>query len=371
MHSRYDKKGPFLNSVVQGDRAHAQLPPKYPESGFGRHPAFVKRFSLERSVWMAQRHAPVRAGVYEMEIDDEIVYACWDGHSWSCADALVPSQAPWRGLANDPYMPYVTFEDPPGTLRPGVAIAGYVEHSDPSSPRVRLVHVAKTIRSKDGDLLTVCGHVSRSQTPLRLWCDTLAIKAVDGDRPELCAVCASLTFDGDPAGAQADPEGHAPGELQANPAQNPRPDNTAVPTPATQPVLRTLNPQFAVKQRMRFSGGISYRNYPTGSSARVFELLSTDRVQLELVSAVDDNDVPSSVLRAIATRQGQDGRYRTGLVQLTTPEGRPHPYGHAEFTFAIWHLTEEMVRIEGWWKDEDGTKYPFSQALPRVRELTT
>jgi hypothetical protein len=340
----------------------------YPEAGFGRHPAVGKRFSLERSGWLSQRHAPVQAGVYEMQNDGEIVYAYWNGRSWSRAGRSVPPQAPWRGLANDPYMPYVTFDDPPGTLRPGVAMAGYVEHSDPSSPRVRLVHVAKTIRSKDGDLLTMCGHMSRSQTPLHLWCDTLAIKAVDADRPELCAVCASLTFDNNPAGAQADPETNVLGGLQAEARQVPAPGSPVITTTVNRAASQASGVQGALRQRMRFSGIISYSNYSSGSSARVFELLSTDRVQLELVSAFKDTDVPSSVLRAIATRRGQDPHYRTGLVQLTTIEGRPHPHGQAEFNFVIWHLTEEMVKIEGCWKDENGAKYPFNQLLPRVRE---
>lgn len=347
--------------------------PLFPESGFAAHPAISKQFNLERSGWRTQRHKPARRGTYEMLINGKIVYAHWNEHSWTSEGRAVPSKAKWRGLAYDPDMPCVTYIDPPAALLPGVAIGGYVENYDPSSPRVRLIHVAKPFRSKDGELLTMCGHMSRSRTPLRLWCDTPAIKMVDGYQPELCTVCASRTFRKtsavgvEPASESvAAPNSHEqPGQ---DSAQEPAIEHVASHSSPDQPVPRPAAAKGAPTRPIRFAGGIGYENYHTGSTAKTFELLDKDRVAVELISRVDEPGMPSSVLDAIAYRVGPRAFYRTGMVPLTTPNGEPHPYNRAELSFTIVHLDQDIIRIEGGWKDENGATYPFISILQRIAE---
>jgi len=365
--------------------------PRFPESGSAAHPAMIKQFNLDRSAWRTQRYVPPNCGVYEILSNGKIDYAHWNGQIWTLNGGVVPPGAQWRGLAYNPDLSCVTYIDPPGALLPGVTTGGYVEHYDPSSPRVRLIHVAKAIHSKDGDLLTMCGHVSQSRTPLRLWCDTLEIKKIDGDRPELCSVCASRTFETTtvyPEAAlakEADPHvqpvsdkaqlGSVDNEadglhhqreigLKSRPASERResPDLPAAMTPDPSAA------EAATTCRMCFAGGIGYENWDTGSTAKRFELLDKDHAAIELISKVDEPGVPPTVLLAVATRDWEHEAFTTGMVQLTTPDGNQHSYGKAAFSFTITHLDQDIVKIEGHWKDEGGPTYPFISILQRAAE---
>lgn len=365
--------------------------PFFPESGSAPHPAMTKQFNLDRSTWRTQRYEPANCGVYEMLSDGQIKYAHWNGHSWTMNGSTAPRRAKWRGLAYDPDLPCVTYSDPPGALLPGMTTGGYVEHDDPSSPRVRLIHVAKVVHSKDGGLLTVCGHVSRSRTPLRLWCDSLQIKTIDGYRPELCSVCTSRTFDtttvwSEPTSAKAvdihaqptfdkpqqasvdhNTEDGSMNHRETVPQPPPVPEHLELPGLLAERTRDLDAAKAASTRKICFAGGIGYENWHTGSRAKKFELLDKDHVAIELISKVDEPGMPPTVLRTVASRDWWNV-FSTGMVRLTTPDGNHHPYGKAAFSFTIVHLDQEIVKIEGHWKDEDGTVYPFVSILQHAVE---
>lgn len=105
-------------------------------------------------------------------------------------------------------------------------------------------------------------------------------------------------------------------------------------------------------QTLRFTGGIAYDNWHTGSRAKRFEFLDEETVAIELISKVDDPALSPTCLKATAHLTDL-GHFTTGYVQLTTLDGQAHPYGMSKFNFSIAHLDGEIVKIEGYWSDKD------------------
>jgi len=207
-----------INAIkVPTDNPSKEMPASsfMPETGSAQHPVISRQYLLTRTEWFDGAVEPHRPGVYEWLLKHGVEYALWDGKDWTkCGPApdqlnLYITNSPatssnkrsrsrhkhpaWRGLAFNPDKPAITHVPAPGPLLSGVLMRGYVEQYEPESPRVREIHVAKAILSKDGDFLTMCGYMSRHGA-LRLWCDTEMIKVVDGYQPSLCPVCARRTF---------------------------------------------------------------------------------------------------------------------------------------------------------------------------------
>jgi hypothetical protein len=332
---------------------HVESAARFPLKGFAPHPGMSRRYNLDRSRWNESYHEPQHRGQYEMLVDGQLDYGDWDGRRWFQDGRPCPAPANWRGLANDPDVSSILYVDPPGPLLPGVSIGGYVEHCERGSPFVRTIHVARSSRSKEGDLLTMCRHVARGGMTLRLWCNTEKIKVVDGHQPDLCAVCVTRTFER-PASTAC-----RPGTTEAAPAI----DSEAFCNPTAQQIPR-------MSARRRYAGEISYENWHTGSAVRLFEPLGDNHFAVELISRVDEEGVLPSFLKAIARRVAPSGPFTTGMVQLVTSSGEEHPFGRSEFSFEVVAMDSDRVTINGVWQDEGGhqTKYPFSATLPSVRQ---
>lgn len=184
-----------------------------PADGEALHPLKNKPYSVARTEWIDGRVAPDSPGVYERQFtttgEPKVLYSYWTGNVWSkrkrhpedLMNALKSvlgesgrQRLPWRGLANNPEMAYVSYVAAPGKLRPGFGFGGYVEHKEPGSPLVKMIHVAKSVSSRDGDYLTACGYRLRDNEGLRLWSRSEEIKVVDGCQPVLCEVCRKKAF---------------------------------------------------------------------------------------------------------------------------------------------------------------------------------
>jgi len=184
--------------------------PPVPESGDGIHPRTRKIISYERTDWIDGRLKPRSPGVYERQFQHgstAIAYfALWDGRHWSerqehpneYGARLKRSSKQhllWRGLARDPEAQYITYHNAPGVLRDEFDFGGYVAQPEAGTHMVRVIHVAKTICTPDGEHLTACGYRAHKGSVLELWGDQgLKIMVRDGIRPELCLSCKRLAF---------------------------------------------------------------------------------------------------------------------------------------------------------------------------------
>lgn len=201
--------------------AWAPTTPKFsriPDSGEGIHPRTRKIISYVRTDWIDGRLKPRTPGVYERQFRDGSTtmayFAFWDGDQWSERQRHPEDLAtrrkvrrvkrsskqilPWRGLAHNPEVQYVAYDAAPGVPRDTFEFGGYVAQPEQDTHFVKVIHVAKVIRTPDGEYLTACGHRAYKGTALTLWGERgLEIMVRDGVRPELCHSCKRIAFWGD------------------------------------------------------------------------------------------------------------------------------------------------------------------------------
>lgn len=204
--------GGVVDSLIQKYRLthRRESAMNLPGSGEALHPRTNFNYRLERTQWFGGDAVPEYEGIYERDNNGKIIFSFWNRQYWTgtsrsaeeLADNLTDSILararqqclPWRGLANNPSTIYDTFVNPPGPMLSGVEIKGYVEQFELGVAKVRDIHVAQAWLSRDGDYLTVCGYKAPIGRHLRLWCEGVKIKTVDGHPPKLCDTCARRTF---------------------------------------------------------------------------------------------------------------------------------------------------------------------------------
>lgn len=144
----------------------------------------------------------------------------------------------------------------------------------------------------------------------------------------------------------------------------------AAAAPQFEQVAMRLKPKVMNQPSLYYGGGIAYENWPSGSQVKRFEMRDPETILLDILTKVDDTSVPEYHLIGTAKRSGA-GNFETGMVALTTSAGEPHPYGYSGIEFAVTHLDEEIVKIEGAWIDGDGykTPYPFTAVLRRAHDI--
>ncbi len=332
------------------------------DDGIKGHPGDGGPYGGGRSEWFGDGLAPWHEGVYERRWRQRLVYALWvDGawtdhradprHLWDeyLAGTLARSRQhglPWRGLACDPSPPHVTYEAPPFQLKAGVAVGGYVEHREPLSTAVKMVHIAKDIRSKDGDYLTFCGYKAKLGAMLRLWNEGLALKVEGDHRPEVCRDCEAMAFTlGEPAAPRA----------------------AEVPMKVQEAGMLVPEPAAETDGSECYIGGIVYDNWPTGSRVERFEISDANTIRLMVYSEVDDEETPETVLAATATR-GFDNAFSTDWIRLRALRGKSPNGWESRLNFSVLERDAERVVIEGKWEDRYGDgEYPFLAILLRKR----